>query len=104
MRKKYNLLMKIIVVGPNYDNYSAASYQKEFMDALKGVCDSYYHYQESDSITIKKLLSSAKFVPDIIFYNHGWLSDNINLKDLKYSNLTGNCPKDIKHIIFLILK
>ena len=101
MRKKYNLLMKIIVVGPNYDNYSAASYQKEFMDALKGVCDFYYHYQESDSITIKKLLSSAKFVPDIIFYNHGWLSDNINLKDLKYSNLTGNWPKDIKHIIFL---
>lgn len=93
--------MKIIVVGPNYDNYSAASYQKEFMETLRIFSDSYFHYQNSDSITTTKLISYAKFVPDIIFYNHGWLSDNVNLKEINYAKLRGKWPKDIKHIIFL---
>ena len=93
--------MKIIVVGPSYEDYTAASYQNEFMKELRNSSKSYYHYQNPGDITIKKLISYSKFTPDIIFYNHGWLSDNVNLKDLKYSRLIGKRSKKIKHIIFL---
>lgn len=92
--------MKIIVIGPSYQNYKSASYQYEFMESLKALSDSYYHYQGKE-ITIEKLISLAKFKPEIIFYNHGWLSDNITLKDLKYTRLKGPRDKDIKHVVFL---
>ena len=93
--------MKIIVVGPNYDNYSAASYQKEFMETLKSFSDYYYHYDSSDTIKTTQLISNATFQPDIVFYNHGWLSDNTSIKDLKYNKIKGKWPNGIKHIIFL---
>ena len=93
--------MKVIVLGPNYQNYEAASYQYEFMKELHNLSDSYYHYEKSEEITIKELISYANFIPNIVFYNHGWLSDNINLKDLTYAKLKGRWPKDIKKVIFL---
>ena len=93
--------MKIIILGPNYDNYNAASYQYEFMNALKKECDQYFHYYEQQDIEIEELIKKAKFIPDVIFYNHGWLTDNINLRQVAYLNLTGKSPSNIKHIIFL---
>ena len=92
--------MKLVVIGPSYKHYNAASYQYEFMEVLKDLSDSYYHYQGSE-ITIKGLISLSKFKPDIIFYNHGWLSDNVTLKDLKYTRIKGYRDKDIKHVVFL---
>ena len=92
--------MKIIVIGPKYDNYKSASYQYEFMEALKALSDAYFHYQ-GDVITIKQLISLSKFKPEIIFYNHGWLSDNVTLKDLKYTKVKGSRNTDIKHVVFL---
>lgn len=93
--------MKIIVIGPSYNNYTAASYQYEFMEALKDLSDSYYHYERNDEVTIKQLISFSKFKPDLIFYNHGWLSDNVTLKDLKYVSILGLRDNDIKHVVFL---
>lgn len=92
--------MKIIVIGPNYDNYKSASYQYEFMEHLKSSSESYYHYQ-GNLITIKQLISLSKFKPEIIFYNHGWLSDNVTLEDLKYTKVQGLRNTDIKHVVFL---
>ena len=93
--------MKIIVVGPSYEDYTAASYQNEFMQELRNLSDSYYHYQNSGDITLKELISYSRFNPDIIFYNHGWLSDNVNLEDIKYLRLEGSRSNNIKHIVFL---
>ena len=85
MKKK--IIMKIIVVGPSYEDYTAASYQNEFMKELRNLSESYYHYKNKGDITITELISYSKFTPDIIFYNHGWLSDNVNLEDIKYLRL-----------------
>ncbi len=94
--------MKIIIVGPEYSGYNAASYQFEFMNALKEVSDQYFHYDSTSEIDIEKLFSLASFIPEIIFYNHGWFLDNPSIKRIKYSNLKGNIPnKEIKHILFL---
>lgn len=92
--------MKIVVIGPSYEYYNAASYQHEFMEALKDISDYYYHYQGNE-ITIKRLIYLSKFKPDIILYNHGWLSDNGKLKDIKYTKVKGPRDKDIKNIVFL---
>mgnify|MGYP000347608727 CR=1 FL=1 len=93
--------MKIIVVGPSYEDYTAASYQNEFMKELRNLSESYYHYKNKGDITITELISYSKFTPDIIFYNHGWLSDNVNLEDIKYLRLRGRRFNNIKHIVFL---
>ena len=94
--------MKIIVVGPEYSKYNAASYQFEFMNALKEYSDKYYHYDSKKEIDIEKLFSLANFVPEMIFYNHGWFLDNPDSKKIKYSNLNGDIfNNDIKHILFL---
>tara|TARA_Y100001978_G_C23687893_1_gene432995 strand:+ start:284 stop:1312 length:1029 start_codon:yes stop_codon:yes gene_type:complete len=94
--------MNIIVLGPDYKEYSSASYQFEFMKELKRKSEKYFHYSKRNEIEIDLLISKAKFVPDIVFYNHGWLSDNPNLKLYKWTKLKGKWPKkNIKHIIFL---
>ena len=94
--------MKIIVVGPNFDNYKSASYQNEFMNALKKISQNYFHYGEDKELNIDDLCKQAKFIPDIIFYNHGWLLDDPNLKKIRYSNIKNHLfYKEIKHILFL---
>lgn len=93
--------MKIIVVGPSYEDYTAASYQNEFMQELRNLSESYYHYQNPGHITLTELISYSRFSPDIIFYNHGWLSDNVNLEDIKYLRLEGSRSNNIKHIVYL---
>ena len=42
--------MKIIVLGPDYDLYQAASYQYEFMNTLKEYSNKYFHYSDSKQI------------------------------------------------------
>ena len=94
--------MKIITVGPNYKNYKSASYQEDFMNALKDISLNYYHYSNNEELTIKALCKKANFVPELIFYNHGWFLDNPKLKEIRYSNIKNHFSnKKIKHILFL---
>ena len=94
--------MDLIVVGPNYKNYKSASYQFEFMNALKEKSINYFHYSNFQDIEINDLIKMAKFIPDIIFYNHGWLLDDPSLKEIRYSNIKNTyLNKKIKHILFL---
>ena len=94
--------MDVIVLGPNYKNYKSASYQYEFMNSLKEKSRKYFHYSKNKEIEIKDLFKKAKFLPDIIFYNHGWLLDNPRLLEISYSNLKNtHSNKKIKHILFL---
>ena len=93
--------MNIIVLGPDYKNYGAASYQHEFMQTLKRSSKKYFHYDKKGNIEVNKLLNKADFLPDIVFYNHGWLWDNKYMKKIEYSSFKGRWPKGTKHIIFL---
>ena len=94
--------MKIITVGPCYKNYKSASYQYEFMNALKDISIKYYHYSDNKELTLETLCKKANFTPEIIFYNHGWLSDDPNLKKIQYLNIKNYFSnKKIKHILFL---
>ena len=93
--------MKIIVLGPDYGNYQAASYQHEFMNSLKNIASHYYHFNEAGIFDLDFLLLKANFTPDFVFYNHGWLTDNILAKEITYSQVKGRWPKNVKHIIFL---
>ena len=95
-------LMKIITVGPSYENYKSASYQYEFMNALKDISINYYHYSDNKELTLETLCKKANFTPEIIFYNHGWFLDDPKLKNIKYSKIKNNFSnKKIKHILFL---
>ena len=76
--------MNIIVVGPDYSGYQHASYQYEFLESLKSKADNYYHYPETNQINIKKLIYKADFIPDFIFFNHGWLLDNPSFERITY--------------------
>ena len=94
--------MKIITVGPSYKNYKSASYQYEFMKSLKENSINYYHYAEDKELTLETLCKKANFIPEIIFYNHGWFSDDPNIKKIKYSNVKSRSSnKKIKHVLFL---
>ena len=94
--------MKIITVGPSYENYKSASYQYEFMNALKDISINYFHYSDTKELTIDNLCKKANFIPELIFYNHGWLADNPDLKKIKYTNLKDHFSnKKIKHVLFL---
>ena len=94
--------MKTIVIGPSFENYKSASYQNDFMKELKRTCVNYYHYKDKDELSIESLLKRANFTPDVILYNHGWLLDDPNLKDIRYSKIINNVSnKNIKHVIFL---
>ena len=59
--------MKVIVLGPNYQNYEAASYQYEFMKELHNLSDSYYHYEKSEEISIKELISLQNLFQILFF-------------------------------------
>ena len=94
--------MKIIVVGPDYSKYNAASYQYEFMNSLKEISKKYFHYYENFQIDEELLYKKAKFVPDVIFYNHGWLQDNPLVKKISYGKINKKLKnKNVKHVIFL---
>ena len=67
MKKK--IIMKIIVVGPSYEDYTAASYQNEFMKELRNSSESYYHYQNAGDITIKEL---AETIVDVVGYKNDY--------------------------------
>ena len=72
------------------------------MNTLKEFSEKYYHYYHTEEINIESLIDLVNFTPDIIFYNHGWFSDNPNVKNIKFSNLKGEISKyKIKHILFL---
>ena len=79
--------MKIIVVGPDYSKYNAASYQYEFMNSLMEISEKYFHYSEKIEIDEEKLYKKAKFVPDVVFYNHGWFQDNPSEKNIYYGKI-----------------
>lgn len=94
--------MKIIVVGPDYSKYSAASYQYEFMNSLMEISEKYYHYYENIQLDEEQLYKKAKFFPDIIFYNHGWLQDNPSVEKINYGKIKKKLNnKKVKHVIFL---
>ena len=53
-------------------------------------------------MTLETLCKKANFIPEIIFYNHGWFSDDPNIKKIKYSNVKSRSSnKKIKHVLFL---
>ena len=54
--------MKIIVLGPDYSGYNAASYQYEFMNTLKEFSEKYYHYYHTEEINIESLIDLANFI------------------------------------------
>lgn len=94
--------MDVIVVGPNYKNYKSASYQYEFMNALKEKSRNYFHYSNFKDIEMNDLFKMAKFIPDIIYYNHGWLLDDPALGEIRYSNIKNSfLNKKVKHVLFL---
>lgn len=93
--------MKIIVLGPDYGNYIAASYQYQFLKALKKSSNKYYHYNLNKEISVDKLIRKSGFTPDIVLYNHGWLSDNINGDNITYTKINGLFPINTKQIIFI---
>lgn len=94
--------MNILVFGPDYSSYNAASYQYEFMNTLKEEANNYYHYSGAKEIDLSLILKKLKFYPDFIFYNHGWLLDNPNINRITHSIIKNKSfAKDIKHIIFL---
>ena len=94
--------MKIIVVGPDYSKYNAASYQYEFMNSLMEISEKYFHYSKNIEIDEEQLYKKAKFVPDVIFYNHGWLQDNPSIEKINFGKINRNSSnKEIKHVIFL---
>ncbi|MDC3119128.1 glycosyltransferase, partial [Prochlorococcus sp. AH-716-K03] len=75
---------------------------EDFMNALKDISLNYYHYSNNEELTIKALCKKANFVPELIFYNHGWFLDNPKLKEIRYSNIKNHFSnKKIKHILFL---
>ncbi len=94
--------MKIIIVGPNFKNYKSSSYQYEFIKALKEISSKYFHYSNNKEISIKELCKKAKFIPNLIFYNHGWLLDNPNINEITYTNIKNHFSDErIKHVLFL---
>ena len=94
--------MNIIVVGPDYSKYNAASYQYEFMNSLMEISDKYFHYSENIEIYEEELYKKANFVPDVVFYNHGWLQDNPSIEKINYGKINRNSSNNqIKHVIFL---
>ena len=94
--------MKIIVVGPDYCKYNAASYQYEFMNSLMEISEKYFHYSKNVQLNEEQLYKKAKFVPDVIFYNHGWLQDNPSIEKINFGKINRNSSnKEIKHVIFL---
>ena len=94
--------MKLIVVGPDYRKYNAASYQFEFMNSLMEISEKYFHYSENIQLDEEELYKKAKFVPDVIFYNHGWLQDNPSVEKINYGKIEKKLNnKKVKHVIFL---
>ena len=59
--------MKIIVLGPEYSGYIAASYQYEFMNTLKEFSKSFYHYSETSEIDVPNLLKKQISYPILFF-------------------------------------
>ena len=56
------------------------------------------HYNDHEEELYKK----AKFVPDVIFYNHGWLQDNPSVEKINYGKIEKKLNnKKVKHVIFL---
>ena len=71
--------MKIIVLGPSYENYAAASYQKAFLEQLRLKSEKYYHLSNIFNLSPEEIKEKAGFKPDIVLYNHGGLMiSNIN--------------------------
>ena len=77
--------MKIIVVGPDYSKYNAASYQYEFMNSLNKYLRNIFIIQKIIEIEEEQLYKKSKFVHLMSFFiNHGWLQDNPSVKKLTY--------------------
>ena len=94
--------MNVIVLGPNYDNYISASYQRDFLEELKKQTHNYFHYSVNNEIYTHIIEKKAGFTPDFIIYNHGWFNDDIKAKDLEYANIKGEWKnKNLKHILIL---
>lgn len=94
--------MNIVVLGPSYRKYLSASYQYTFEKELKLISNNFFHFSNSGEISAEFIENKAGFIPEIIFYNHGWLSDDPLKEPIKYGNITGSWTnKNIKHILML---
>lgn len=94
--------MNIIYLGPSYKKYLSASYQYAFEKELMLISKNFFSYSDSGDINAKFIEKKAGFIPDLIFYNHGWLSDDPHQKSIKYANILGSWTnKNIKHILML---
>jgi hypothetical protein len=94
--------MNVIVLGPSYKKYLSASYQYAFEKELKLISSNFFHYSNSGDIRTEYIENKAGFIPDLIFYNHGWLSDDPLKEPIKFGNIIGSWTnKNIKHILML---
>ena len=94
--------MNVIVLGPSYEKYLSASYQYAFEKELELRSDKFFHYSKSGISNTKSIEKKAGFIPDLIFYNHGWFSDDPHEKSIKYGNILGSWSnKSLKHVLIL---
>ena len=94
--------MNIIYLGPSYKKYLSASYQYAFEKELKLISKNFFSYSNNGDISAKFIENKAGFIPDLIFYNHGWLSDDPLEKTIKYANILGSWTnRNIKHVLML---
>ena len=94
--------MNIIYLGPSYEKYLSASYQYAFEKELQFISNNFFSYSKSGNISAESIENKAGFIPDLIFYNHGWLCDDPLKKSITYANILGSWTnKNIKHILML---
>ena len=94
--------MNVIVLGPSYEKYLSASYQYSFEKELKILSNKFFHYSKDGESSTQLIENKAGFIPDLIFYNHGWLSDDPLKKSIKYGNIIGSWSnKSLKHVLIL---
>ncbi len=94
--------MNVIVLGPSYEKYLSASYQYSFEKELKILSNKFFHYSKDGDSSTQLIEKKAGFIPDLIFYNHGWLSDDPLKKSIRYSNIIGSWSnKSLKHVLML---
>ncbi len=94
--------MNVIVLGPSYKNYQSASYQYSFEKELKLISNKFFHYSKGGDSSSKLIEKKSGFIPDVIFYNHGWLSDDPLKESIRYGNIIGTWSnKNLKHVLML---
>ena len=89
------------MLGPRYDQYKSAHYQQDLIDQIKRSSTKYYHFSDSQLLNYHECIKVSGFIPEEVFFNHGWLNDapNIPLCAFNLDNSWEHC--NAKMILFL---